>query len=118
MKKVTNVSQVHLLNPIQDLLLHNDFSEDLTVYFKIQDDTMSPTFKPSQLISCRNKSSLKEIIFGNPYLLNIRGQAITRRIFNSNHENMVLLKADNPFYPDQLVKKDFINHVLEITNPN
>lgn len=81
---------------------------------EIDGDSMYPTFSSKDQVICKRKESMRYIETGKPYVINVDGEFVIKRIFDHEQPEKIILRSDNPYYPDQIIEREWIKAIFKI----
>ena len=84
------------------------------LYVEVEGDAMNPTYGPFEKVGVKIKTDTTFIEAGRTYIINVLGDLVIRRVFETEDKNQVILKADNKNYPDQIIERKWIVYMLSV----
>lgn len=83
-------------------------------FVEIDGDDMFPTFEPQEKVAARLKTSTTFIKAGAAYILNVEGDILIRRVYETENPDLVKLVADNINYPAQIIRREWIKFIFSV----
>lgn len=81
---------------------------------EVDGDSMYPTFSSKDQVICKKKESMRFIETGKPYVINVDGEFVVKRIFDHEAAEKLILRSDNPYYPDQIIEREWVRDIFKI----
>lgn len=104
-------AQIQIIDENYAILPEHNYCD---LFVEIDGDAMDPTFEPLEKVAVRLKLNTKYIEAGRAYILNIMGDLVIRRVFETENPEKVLLVADNENYPPQIIERSWIEYMLTV----